>query len=368
MKILIPWPKGLYSLLKVASGCPTGMSSGWRLQDNEDSNNANRWTPQDIDSCIDIGLGGDIKMYYCTKTSEAVGTSWPKGTYCIAKHGSSCPSGFFSGSIYWDDEDSNNKNSLMHPVPSGRYDRNTKIEFCCRSDGHHDNPMLLPPTEPFALYQYEGKCQQVYGMNDPKELFVHYDDENSNNHNACSGNHPGGDSCSQDHELYFCYYTPLGYNRCDYSPCENGGTCVASNSTCSGYSCMCAPHYVGTNCESLSGNLGIYARSGTNLPDSDGWLNNSDPYMQVTAVDEDGNSVTKRTRYIQGNHNPVWNQWLQFGTRTWKKFTVRVYDDDYNADDLLCGEMTVDLTALGSRIGMRYNCRNGYVIFDYQFN
>ena len=71
-------------------------------------------------------------------------------------------------------------------------------------------------------------------------------------------------------------------------------------------------------CERLIGDFRIYAHYGRNLPDEDGWLNESDPYLEVIAYDADGNSVTRRSSYRQGNLNPVWNQWLYFGIRTWK--------------------------------------------------
>ena len=294
MTIQIPWPGGQYSLLQAAERCPSGMYSGWRYQDNEDNNNENNWRPEDIESCINIELGRlNLKAYFCTKTSDTGGSLWPSGKYCIAKYGSSCPTGFFSGYMHWDDEDSNNENRLMNPVPSGQYDWNTQIDFCCRSDGNQNDPMRLPPTEPFALYRYEGRCQKVLGMNDPIELFVYFDDEDTNNGNACQGNHPGG-SCIRNHELYYCYYTPRTTNKCNPNPCQNGATCSSVN-TCTGYVCSCRPHYSGTLCENLYGNLRLKARYAHNLRDSDGWLNNSDPYMEIIAYDENGNSVTKLT-------------------------------------------------------------------------
>ena len=57
-----------------------------------------------------------ITTYYCTKIVQgATGYQWPAGHYCIARYGGSCPDGFLEGSITWDDEDSNNKNS-RHPL------------------------------------------------------------------------------------------------------------------------------------------------------------------------------------------------------------------------------------------------------------
>ena len=367
MIINFQWPRGQFSLLKAASGCPSGMYSGWRHQDNEDDNNENHWRPSDIESCIDLDVGTNLKTYYCTKRTDAGSPSWPSGTYCIAKHGSDCPNGFLSGYIHWDDEDNNNDNNLMNPVPSGRYDRNTEIDFCCRSDGNHNTPMTLPPTEPFALYRYEGRCQKVNGMNNPIELFVHYDDEDSNNANRCSGNHPGG-SCIRNHELYFCYYTPLVTNKCSTSPCENGATCISTPSTCTGYRCQCRSNYAGSRCQHLYGNLRVKARYARNLQDSDGWWSDSDPYMEVIAEDTDGNTVRMRTNYLNNDFHPDWNVWLNFGSRTWKKIKLRIYDDDNDADDALSSQHTRSLS-LGSHTGQRFSCYGGgHAVYDYRFD
>ena len=80
----IRWPAGHYALIQAASGCPTGWSSGWRFQDNEDNNNENRWSPSNINWYIRVGLGRNVRTYYCTKTFS--GTSeftWPRGNYCM---------------------------------------------------------------------------------------------------------------------------------------------------------------------------------------------------------------------------------------------------------------------------------------------
>ena len=204
----IEWPAGRYALIQATSGRATGWSSGWRLQDNEDNRNANRWSPSNINSYIRIGLGRNLKTYYCTKTFS--GTSeftWPRGKYCIARYGGSCPSGFYGGYIHWDNEDSNNINAKQDPIPDGNYDCNTRIYYCCRSDGNVNKPMLLPPKKVFALYRFGGTCQKVLGMRDPVQLLVHFDDEDSRNANSCSGNRPDG-PCNRNHELYLCYYNP----------------------------------------------------------------------------------------------------------------------------------------------------------------
>lgn len=117
----------------------------------------------------------------------------------------------------------------------------------------------------------------------------------------------------------------------------------------------------------LSGTLAIHARYGKNLPDTDDLWNNSDPYLEITAVDRNGNTVTKTTRNISGNLNPVWDEWVVFENSTWTQFTVTVYDSDFNADDALSNGFMWTLVSHGVYADRQLNCYSGYVVFDYSF-
>ena len=228
-----PWPDGRYSLIQATSGCPTGWSSGFVKQDfgTDLFDNVFRW--QHVIPLYDafvrtyfaqhgIALGplqdyfkfefdpnwhvvDTLTTYYCTKTVQgATGYQWPAGHYCIARYGGSCPDGFFEGSITWDDEDSNNKNSRHPPYPDGDYgSTNTQIYFCCRSDGNADHEIYLPPTQPFGLYRYGGKCLSVKGMN-VIDFSMIYGINNSGD--SCSGKHPDDKYCRGPHHLNLCYY------------------------------------------------------------------------------------------------------------------------------------------------------------------
>jgi len=46
-------------------------------------------------------------------------------------------------------------------LPDGVYNRNTKIFFCCRSDGPADLPIILPTAVPFYLLKFDDRCQKV---------------------------------------------------------------------------------------------------------------------------------------------------------------------------------------------------------------
>lgn len=152
------------------------------------------------------------------------------------------------------------------------------------------------------------------------------------------------------------------------------GITQCSSTSCSGYSGyfifdfrLCPDGWDGPNCDIRRANLRFKIRYGRHLPDSDPWWNDSDPYVKVIAYDRDGSSVTRSTRYLDGDHNPDWNQWLYFDTGAWSSYYIKVWDSDYNADDALSnGEYRT--ISPGSHTSLRHNCHHGYVIFDYYFD
>ena len=73
--------------------------------------------------------------------------------------------GFNEGWIYWDDDDKNNANSYAGTLPDGEYGKDTKIFYCCRSDGFAANAIYLPTSSPFVLLQRGLQYQYVHGMN-----------------------------------------------------------------------------------------------------------------------------------------------------------------------------------------------------------
>ena len=130
------------------------------------------------------------------------------GQYCIYKR-DRCPSGLKEGFVRWDDDDvdgsSLNKNDKGGTLPEGIYDQNTKINFCCRTDGRKSHPVLLPTRDPFLLLAYGSeKCQMVKGTVATQE-WIHYRTETSSNADKSNGAIPyrGG----QRHPtIHYCYY------------------------------------------------------------------------------------------------------------------------------------------------------------------
>lgn len=115
------------------------------------------------------------------------------------------------------------------------------------------------------------------------------------------------------------------------------------------------------------GNLEVEARTAYDLQDRDGLSNKSDPYMEVIAIDDGGNSVRKTSSTIQGNYNPLWFEKMDFGQDTWKKIKVRVWDNDLNPDDALSDQITFDVV-LGSK-WLSIDCYGGgkaYFIYTFK--
>ena len=75
--------------------------------------------------------------------------------------------GFTSGSKLFDDMDdaSKNVNTFEGTLPDGVFDNDTKLYYCCRSDGSVDTPIRLPTAKPFQLLNGADtmSCQQVEG-------------------------------------------------------------------------------------------------------------------------------------------------------------------------------------------------------------
>lgn len=110
------------------------------------------------------------------------------------------------GFVYWDDLDGEkNSNDKDGTLPNGTYDRNTRIEFCCRTDGNKDNPILLPSERPFFLLAYESpKCQMVKWVTASPE-WIYYDTEEERNADDRGGAFPYHAGVKHP-TIYYCYY------------------------------------------------------------------------------------------------------------------------------------------------------------------
>ena len=112
--------------------------------------------------------------------------------------------GFSQGWIKWDDEDKNSRNTYSGTLPDGEYTQDTKMYFCCRSDGFPTNAIALPTTSPFVLMKFGYQCQHVHGMK-VREEFSRWDTEDKNTHNTYGGTIPAG-YVSKDIKICYCYY------------------------------------------------------------------------------------------------------------------------------------------------------------------
>ena len=109
------------------------------------------------------------------------------------------------GYVYWDDEDNNNANDKGGTLPGGEYDGDTNIEFCCKTVGDKNDPILLPTKSPFFLLAYASEeCQMVKWAVASVE-WIHYDTEDTNNHDYRYWPYPH-DAGNMHPTIYYCYY------------------------------------------------------------------------------------------------------------------------------------------------------------------
>lgn len=118
------------------------------------------------------------------------------------------------GSIEWDDEDDSNSNSKNGILPDGEYDmKDTKIHYCCRTQGYWYDPIDLPVSTPIFLLPYKSKnCQRVkWAMS--KLQFITYDTEDSHNKDDFQGNYVYTENKHNDlPTIYYCYYEGMYLN------------------------------------------------------------------------------------------------------------------------------------------------------------
>ena len=107
-----------------------------------------------------------------------------------------------------------------------------------------------------------------------------------------------------------------------------------TNPFCSGYLWLnyylCSNGWSDDNCAHRWGNLRFFVRYGRDLPDEDGWWNDSDPYVEIIAYNSEGTSLWRITSWKGGDQSSDWNDNnLYFA---WKTFKVRVWDSNSNTD------------------------------------
>ena len=114
--------------------------------------------------------------------------------------------GLNEGWLLWDDEDSNTRNNYKGALPDGTYNKDTKIYFCCRTDGFPTNAIYLPTNSNFVLLRYGGLCQYVRGMRVTDEYFK-WDTSDWKNRDRSSGTVPDTKDIGKDIKLHYCYYS-----------------------------------------------------------------------------------------------------------------------------------------------------------------
>ena len=108
--------------------------------------------------------------------------------------------------MYWDDEDYKNKNKKGGILPDGVYNADTKIYYCCQTNGNWFDSIELPVSKPFYLLPSNSvrdgpKCQMVKWAVSYLEYIV-FDTNDQYNGDTQSRAH----LFLQGRKLYYCYY------------------------------------------------------------------------------------------------------------------------------------------------------------------
>ena len=211
--VRLGWPRGTYGLVQFpGKECPgKDWAFGYRFFDTNDPRASPSYVPANnifrINNLVD--QWDNIELRFCMHEIDDIEsgsetTEWPAGDYCILKK-LSCPPGFESGSIFWDDAN-DNQNKVGGALPDGKYNYNTRIYFCCRRDGYPYNPIYLPIDKDFVLLKAGSLCQEVYGMKGPFPHTLHWNDDDNGNLDSQSGASPYDDADQWNHRLHFCLY------------------------------------------------------------------------------------------------------------------------------------------------------------------
>lgn len=129
------------------------------------------------------------------------------GEYCIYKSEKyPCSKNMTSGWVQWNDEDWMNLNDKGGSLPHGIYNNETRIYYCCQTNGIWHESIELPVNKPFYLLTSNSvttpKCQMVKWAVSHLEYIV-FDTEKSSEGDFQNGSHV---FIKPRRKVYYCYY------------------------------------------------------------------------------------------------------------------------------------------------------------------
>lgn len=142
------------------------------------------------------------------------------------------------------------------------------------------------------------------------------------------------------------YAGPPSTAVCGPHACENDGVCHGTGG--GSFRCTCRKGFAGRRCQFRYGELSVVVVKGQNLFNRDSGADAlSDPFVNITARNAAGNTLTKPSLVKVNTLNPDWNlPRLIFGSSTWVELDAQVLDfDPGNAAEPLTPIRTKDLHA-----------------------
>ena len=153
-------------------------------------------------------------MYYQLSLIRCDETLFNLGSYCIYRQNWLCPYGMIGGSITWDDEDIDNKNSNGGHLPDLQTDTSfgsSALYYCCQNKREWYKPIKLPTEIPFYLLPFQSKnCQRVKWAVSSLEYII-YDTEDYQNGDLFYKYHVYTDETKSLPKMFYCYYEGTDY-------------------------------------------------------------------------------------------------------------------------------------------------------------
>ena len=209
------WPEGQFSLLQPVTGCPLDLTFSdqadryYQIHIESNSGNYQNKVPDFLGHYAEHMEGENrfMTLWFCEANGILNTRSWPSGSYCINQiAGSRCPGGFQYGHFDIDHEDEGTVSD--YTSRSVKSLGGTTLIFCCREDGSHSQPLVLPKSKPFILYRKGNKCHDVEGM-EVEKAYLAIDTEDTNNKDDRGGITPDMThvySLSKIFQIFLCYY------------------------------------------------------------------------------------------------------------------------------------------------------------------
>ncbi|XP_050397734.2 uncharacterized protein LOC126815817 [Patella vulgata] len=213
------WPSGSYAMIAAEGGCPPGFQLGYRTSWSEGYSWHQHASLSKLAGIQDLSK---FEYEFCVSQNSFSSSTntWSRGNYCILREGGSCPAEFNEGYVQFDDHiaSAERNNTASGELPDGVFGADTRLEFCCRTDGIKHIALDLPNETPLVLFQNDISyvqdspdtvCQEIKNMKSTRYYYT-FDNKagtlaRKDGSTPYMYTYPNGNYFL----FYFCYYEPV---------------------------------------------------------------------------------------------------------------------------------------------------------------